>query len=122
MLIIRNNILPLGKSYAAINLFGILFVKRDVRITPELVNHERIHTYQQRELLFIIFYVVYVLEWLGRLVLCGGNGYRAYKSLSFEREAYAHGDDLGYLARRRAFAQWRQNNDGSGPDGSGAPR
>lgn len=107
MKVIRNRLIPFGKHYGAINLFGILFVRHGVDVTPGVINHERIHTAQIRELLYIPFYVVYVLEWLYRLVQCGGNGYKAYMSVSFEREAYRHGDDLSYLGRRRLFGQWR---------------
>ena len=33
---------------------------------------------------------------------------KAYMAISFEREAYAHGRDFGYLSGRRRFAQWRR--------------
>lgn len=46
-------------------------------------------------------------EWLWRLVQLH-NWFAAYRAISFEREAYANGSDLGYLARRRHFAQWRK--------------
>lgn len=108
MKVIRNGILPIGKDYGAINLFGVLFAKRDMRITPEVINHELIHTAQMRELLFIPFYLIYVLEWLWRLFQCHGDSFAAYKRISFEREAYAYGPDLTYLCRRRKFAQWRR--------------
>lgn len=44
MKIIRNNLLPVGRQYAAINLFGMLLIKHGVRVTPQLINHERIHS------------------------------------------------------------------------------
>ena len=109
MKVIRNGVLPVGRRFAAINIFGVLFARHGVRITPELINHERIHTAQMRELLFVFFYPVYVLEWLWRLICCRGNWYKAYNSISFEREAYRHDGDLSYLARRRHFAQWRRH-------------
>lgn len=68
-----------------------------------VVNHERIHTAQQRELLFIPFYVLYFIEWLFRL-LQYRNRQDAYLNISFEREAYTHGHDLNYLHRRPLFA------------------
>ena len=89
-----------------INLFGT-FWARDTRwIDRYVVNHERIHTAQMRELLFIPFYIIYVLEWLVRLVQYR-NWNTAYRNISFEREAYANGDDLSYLPRRSLFA-WRK--------------
>lgn len=107
MIVVRNKLLPLGKRYGAINLFGILFVKKDMSLTPEVLNHERIHTYQMRELLFVPFYLIYVAEWLLRMIQCDGDMFTAYMSISFEREAYANGDDLAYIKRRKCFGQWR---------------
>lgn len=107
MLVIRNSLLPIGRRYGAINLCGILFVKHGMRLTDEVINHERIHSRQMTELLIIPFYIIYVIEWLVRLCLNRGKTFDSYMQISFEREAYAHGDDLGYLKRRRLFAQWR---------------
>ncbi len=109
MKVIWNNVIPFGRRYGAINLFGVLFAKRGMVVTKEVVNHEEIHSAQLRELLFIPFYIVYVAEWLWRLVQQRGDTYRAYRSISFEREAYAHASDLDYMRRRRHFAQWRKS-------------
>lgn len=106
ILIVRNRFIPFG-SYAAINLFGVIFVREGVRVTPRLLNHESIHTAQQRELLFLPFYVLYVLEWILRLFASRFNLHKAYRSISFEREAYDHDRDPDYLSRRRFLGQWR---------------
>lgn len=108
MHIIYNSILPAGRRYSAINIMGVLFVKHGVRLTPELLNHEAIHTAQMREMLYLPFYLLYVLEWLLRLLQTRGKTFEAYRRISFEREAYAHGSDLCYLTRRRRFAQYRR--------------
>lgn len=107
MKIIRNNIIPFGKRFAAINLFGVFFVKHGVRVSSDLINHESIHTAQMRELLYLPFYLIYVIEWAYRVAQTKGDLMAAYMRISFEREAYAHGNDLAYLARRRHYAQWR---------------
>lgn len=107
MKIIRNRIIPFG-NYSAINLFGILFVRERVRITPQLLNHERIHSAQMRELLFIPFYIIYLFEWLLRLFQTG-NLRKAYFSISFEREAYKNDGNLAYLSERKPFAEWRKS-------------
>ncbi|MGN0213500.1 MAG: hypothetical protein ACI4AH_01680 [Muribaculaceae bacterium] len=86
-----------------INLFGVAFSGDTSWINDKVINHERIHTAQMRELLFVPFYVLYVAEWLVRLALCRG-WMRAYRSISFEREAYGNDADFGYLGRRRAYA------------------
>ena len=100
--VIRNRLLP-PKGFTAMNLLGAIFVRRGVRVSSRLVNHERIHTAQMRELLFIFFYLCYLFEWLVRLFMRGN----AYRNISFEREAYANDDDEHYLERRKHFAAWR---------------
>ncbi len=67
-----------------------------------LINHERIHLKQQRELLIVPFYILYIAEWLLRTLLYL-DSYRAYQNISFEREAYANEDDMQYLSRRKTF-------------------
>ena len=99
--IIRTQILPF-KGFTAINLLGILFVHPGVYLSAELMNHERIHTAQQREMLYVFFYMAYLVEWLVRLPMRGN----AYRNISFEREAYANQRDLDYLQHRRHYA-WR---------------
>lgn len=45
MKIIYNNIIPF-KGFAAINLFGVLFVRNDykLQVSDRMINHESIHT------------------------------------------------------------------------------
>lgn len=97
MIIIRNRLLPFGKRFIAINIFGILFAKTD--LTPQLINHERIHTRQMLETAFVGFYIFYLVEWLVRLVMLR-DSYKAYRAVSYEREAYANSADPAYLQRR----------------------
>lgn len=101
MKIIRNRILPFGKKYYAINLFGILFAKGPCGAIT--INHERIHTAQMKELLFIPFYIFYILEWLIRL-LQYRNSFTAYRNISFEREAYANESNPDYLSKRKPYS------------------
>lgn len=101
MKIIYNKIIPFGKNFLAINLFGILFAKG--YCSPRTINHEKIHTAQMREMLFIFFYIWYLAEWLIRCILYR-NSFRAYLNISFEREAYANDGDLNYLTSRRHFS------------------
>jgi hypothetical protein len=100
MKIIVNNIIPV-KGFAAINLFGILFVRKGVSITDRLIRHESIHTKQMKELLYVFFYILYVLEWLVKLCFYGS---KAYRNISFEREAYSNQHDVDYLGNRRHFS------------------
>ncbi|MDD4690074.1 MAG: hypothetical protein PHE51_10055 [Eubacteriales bacterium] len=102
MKIIRNNIIPFS-GYKAINLFGILFVRGNARIDDITLNHEKIHTAQIKEMLGIIFYIWYVIEWFIRLFVFKGRKY-AYRNISFEREAYSNDKDQDYLNTRKRFA------------------
>lgn len=99
MKIVRNNIIPF-RGFRAINLFGILFVRGAAEVTGTVINHERIHSMQMRETGYVLFYVWYFIEWLVRLALSGD----AYRSISFEREAYTNQADFSYLERREPFA------------------
>lgn len=105
MKIVRNNLIPFG-SYRAINLFGILFCKREAKISPETINHEMIHTAQMKEMLYIPFYIWYVMEWLVRLVVCC-SPHKAYRTISFEQEAYTNEGNGGYLASRKHYAWFK---------------
>lgn len=99
---IYNRFIPFG-SFVAINLFGFIFVRRGQHLTPTGLRHERIHTRQMRELLFLGFYLWYLLEWLVRL-LQYRSPLRAYYAISFEREAYQHQHNPRYLQQRKHFA------------------
>ena len=105
-LIIRNRFLPLGRRYTAINLLGIIFVKTGANVTPVLINHERIHSAQMRELAGVFFYLIYLMEWIIRMIQFRADSYRAYRNISFEKEAYEHENDPAYLSTRRHWAQW----------------
>lgn len=105
MKIIYNSLIPF-KGFLAINLFGVIFARKGNTLSSRVLNHERIHTAQMRELLYVPFYLIYLLEWIFRLIFCSGN---AYRNLSFEKEAFENDSDFSYLARRPRFTQWRIN-------------
>lgn len=97
MKIVRNNIIPF-KGFAAINLFGVLFIRRSAPVSQRMINHESIHTAQMRELFYIGFYLWYVLEWIVRIFQYGVTK-KAYYNISFEREAYGNEYDADYLIK-----------------------
>ncbi len=110
MKIVYNKIIPF-KGYAAINIFGIMFVRKGEHINDRLINHELIHTAQMKELLYVFFYILYGLEWMIKLPF-----YRkkAYYNISFEREAYNNDHALNYIDKRKKYTWIRfvfsQNN------------
>ena len=104
MKIVYNKCIPF-KGFCAINLFGVIFARKECKVTPRTINHEKIHTAQMRELGYIGFYVLYFLEWVYRLMV---DTNRAYRAISFETEAYEHHNDYKYLERRKVYAMWRK--------------
>lgn len=112
MKVVWNNFIPF-KGYSAINLFGVVFAHKRNKayyeeMSPEewsrVLNHEAIHTAQMKELGYIFFYILYILEELFRIVFYPRT---AYSGMSFEKEAYKHERNRNYLETRKHFAQWR---------------
>ncbi len=107
MRIIYNNIIPF-KGFTAINLFGVIFARKEYKpLSEKTIMHEAIHTAQMRDLCYIWFYVIYLLEWLYRLPKQFRTGQSAYRNVSFEREAYKKQKCKTYLSYRKPFAQWK---------------
>lgn len=100
MKVIQNKIIPFGKNFLAINLFGVIFAKG--HLNARVHNHEFIHTLQQREMLFVVFYLWYLVEWLVRIVMYR-DVVEAYRNISFEREAYANDHDFDYPHSRKLY-------------------
>jgi len=91
---------PMGKKFIAICLCGLIFSVRKLSKTE--LNHELIHVAQQRELLYIPFFIWYVVEWLVLLVKYRDR-MEAYSHIRFEQEAYRHQSDFTYLQRRKHY-------------------
>jgi len=106
MKIIRNNIIPF-KGYKAINLFGVLFVRKNADIDELTINHEEIHTEQIKELWYVFFYLWYVVDWLIKLVIYR-NFRDAYVNVVFEREAYANDEDADIELTDQAIEYFRK--------------
>lgn len=91
----------------------MLFVRRyedgAIRMLPEeTINHELIHCAQARELMWVFFYMIYVIEFIFRMFTHGFRWKESYYDISFEREAYGHASDNSYLKTRKRFAQWKR--------------
>ena len=65
----------------------------------KLINHESIHIKQQEELLVLPFYILYGVEWLVKFAIYR-DAKKAYKNISFEREAYDNESVINYLEER----------------------
>lgn len=120
--IVVNNFIPWG-TYKAITIFKWIFVKDIEKITDTDVRHEEIHWLQQLETLIIGFYILYGLMYLWELLRCSldksrgaradgvyrSTNKRAYRSIAFEREAYAHENDKHYAINRKPWAWARES-------------
>lgn len=65
------------------------------------MNHERIHARQQLEMLLLLFFLWYGIEYL--ILRLKYNHDRAYRNIVFEREAYAMECDMEYLKHRKMW-------------------
>ncbi len=91
------------KDYVGLSLWPFIILKeRSLTHDEILINHERIHLQQQLELLIVPFYLWYFIEW-GIKCVWYFNGYKAYRNISFEREAYYNESDPDYLSERGRF-------------------
>ena len=101
MKIIKNKIIP-PRGFSYVNLFGVLFTRRDRPISDVTLNHELIHTEQMTEMLYVFFYLWYGVEWLVRLIILR-DSHKAYRAISFEQEAYTNQYDLTYRDGRKHY-------------------
>lgn len=101
-------------------IWPFLFVSpgESLPLRPEVMNHELIHARQQREMLFLFFYIWYGLEFLVRWIQ-HHDRYAAYRALAHEKEAYCKENDMAYLKGRRHFAWTKYLSKGSRKDGIG---
>ncbi|TCK85311.1 hypothetical protein [Albibacterium bauzanense] len=99
MKIVKINFLP--KKVTAMAIFPFVLAKG--KVGEIIMNHERIHLRQQVEMLILPFYLFYVIEYIGRLIQYK-NMDKAYRNISFEREAYMNEQDFDYLKKRKFYA------------------
>ena len=99
MIVIRNNIIPFP-GYKAMTIWPLIFVRKNAWYSNNNDRHERIHGRQQIEMLLLLFYLWYGVEYIIRLCITRDHD-RAYRSISFEQEAYAHERDEDYLSHRK---------------------
>ena len=113
-MVIYNKLIPF-KGFCAINLCTFIFVREEYReifkrfkeLYKKMLNHESIHSAQQKELLFIFFFIIYLIEYGINLIKYKDTDL-AYRNISFEREAYEHEGDYDYLKSRKLFSMWRK--------------
>jgi hypothetical protein len=96
--IIISKYLP--KRVIGLTVFPFVFLKQtNMKLNAVLINHERIHLRQQLELLVIPFYLIYLIEFCTNFIKYK-NVAKAYRNISFEKEAYQNEKDLEFLKSR----------------------
>lgn len=103
--VVENNIIPF-KGFKAMVIYKWMFCRPGTQFKQEDYTHEGIHLFQQTELLIILFYLWYGIEYIIKLLICW-NFNRAYRSICFEQEAYAHEDDMDWITRRPEYCWLR---------------
>ena len=106
--IIENSKIPKYLSWF-INIWAITlypFIICRGKLDQQTRTHEIIHLHQQRELLLIGFYLLYVWYWIVGVWKLG-SFHDAYMYIPFEKEAYANDHDPTYPVRRKPFS-WRK--------------
>lgn len=102
MKVIYNNIIPFN-GFIAMNFFGMIFVRnkfKNLYFLKRTFNHEGIHTAQMKELGFVFFYILYIIEWIIRLLFTADFfSHSAYRNISFEQEALINDEDYDYLKK-----------------------
>src|SRR5690349_5716289 len=100
----KHTILFRYLPYHGMALYPFVFL-RDKKLKEDVIflNHEMIHLEQQKELLIVFFYILYLLNYLINLIRFF-NHHKAYRNIIFEKEAYGCEKDLSYLQNRKTFA------------------
>ena len=97
-LLVSKYLVP--KGFGGIAIFPVVILRHSAQKNDAAyLNHEKIHLRQQLELFVLLFFIWYGVEFLYRLIQYRGSG-KAYRNISFEREAYAKEADLTYLRTR----------------------
>lgn len=127
--VVVNKLLPI-EGFFCMNIFGVFFIREDNAkyfsdeyinnsIIRRTINHESIHTEQMKDwfgwigkkwrnstvntiLGGVVFYIVYFIEWLIRLITPPIKS--AYSDISFEQEAYLNQGNYDYISNRKPFA------------------
>ena len=112
-IIITNSNVPKILNFGDVEMYGLclfpfIFIvnmeKTDESLyfQKEVINHEKIHFYQIIETGVIGFYLLFLLELLGKSIYYRSIK-RGYLNISFEIEAYKNMKNLDYLKHRKKY-------------------
>lgn len=89
--------------YTGLSFFVFIWISRQEKDEVRLTRHEKIHFWQQVEMLFIFHWIFYLLFY----VMARAKGhchYIAYRYNPFELEAFDNDRNEQYLEDRKPFA------------------
>ncbi|MCB9262334.1 MAG: hypothetical protein H6607_08170 [Flavobacteriales bacterium] len=96
------------KQNQAFAFYPFIFCRNhDLKVNTHIIRHEKIHHRQQLELLILPFYILYFLEFLFRYAYLKDFD-KAYRAISFEKEAYQNDNNANYLKTRKLWSMWRK--------------
>nr|WP_026775217.1 hypothetical protein [Polaribacter sp. Hel_I_88] len=102
MIFISKYIVP--KGFLGITIFPFIVLNdKNLKTGLVLIQHEKIHLQQQKEMFLLFFYIFYGVEWFLKLLIYKSK-HSAYLNISFEREAYQNENKLNYLKIRKPWA------------------
>ena len=108
--------------FAAITLFGTIYVRDDIYLEPfnktegidsTIESHELIHVKQAVNTRdsWLLYYILYIWQWICNLPLIIHGAMMPYYFISFEMEAYINEIDWNYaLNNKEGCSMWRKLN------------
>jgi hypothetical protein len=110
MIIFTNLVKYITFGFAGgITLYPFILILKNMKKDPEIdiiINHEKIHIEQQKELFIIGFYFLYfyfiIINMIKELIKFNfkNSFLESYHKNPFEKEAYFHEKDFNYLNNR----------------------
>lgn len=103
-LIIYNNLLPVKEEYVSVNIYGLIFARKNFHVDTYILQHELIHSAQAKDLCrikligFTLFYILYFYYKMK---------YKGKKNNPLEREACKNCFNHLYIYNRKKYA-WRE--------------
>ena len=102
MIIVFKLIIP--SNYRSLTIWPFIFItNKYLKKDAKLINHEKIHLKQQKELFWIFFFIWYSIEYLIFLIKYKNHN-TAYHSISFEKEAYLNEHNFNYLKHKKRYS------------------
>lgn len=127
MIKVFNKLIPV-EGCLALTAWPFCFIRKDARKFDEYdENHEKIHCYQQIEMLLVMlagvtfaipylgvswwwlllaptmYFIWYMVEYFIRSIIYGDKN-EGYRNIATEQEAYMNEKNLNYLNERKPFA------------------